>query len=110
MFLGSLALWIGVPLGWLWLGSQIQAGTDSIGLALGGMMVGMMATIAGLVVFLTRLNRLHVELREARGRRTRGATALEQVLVGSAAFAVVAFGVWFLGFSGSEPLPLKISY
>jgi hypothetical protein len=110
MFLGSLVLWLGVPLGWLWLGSQIQARTDSIGTALGAMMTGMVLTIALLVTFLGWLNRAHVELQAARGRRPRGSTALEQVLVASAVFAVVGFGVWFFGFSGSEPIPLRISY
>jgi hypothetical protein len=110
MFLGSLALWLGVPLAWLWLGSRIQGGTDSIGLALGAMMVGMVLTIAVLLVILARLNRAHVELQARRGRATRGPTALERVLVASAAVAVVGFAIWFFGFSGSEPIPLKIGY
>ena len=29
----SLLLWIGVPAGWLWIGSQIQAESDSVGLS-----------------------------------------------------------------------------
>ena len=24
MFMGSLVLWVGVPVGWLWVGSQLQ--------------------------------------------------------------------------------------
>lgn len=110
MFLGSLALWVGVPLGWLWLGSRIQGGTESVGLALGAMMVGMVLTIAALLGLLTRLNRAHVEIQARRGRPVRGTTALERVLVASAAVAVVGFGIWFFGFSGSEPIPLKIGY
>jgi uncharacterized membrane protein YbhN (UPF0104 family) len=110
MLLGSLALWVGVPVAWLWIGSQIQAETDSLGAALGAMMLGMVLSIAALVSLLTWLNGLHIELQAARGREIRGATALEQILVGSAALAVVAFVVWFFGFSGSEPIPFKISY
>jgi heme/copper-type cytochrome/quinol oxidase subunit 2 len=110
MFLGSLALWLGVPVGWLWLGSQIQGQTDSMGLALGTMMIGMIFTVALLVMLLVWLNRLHIELSAARGRPARGSTALDQVLVVSAVVAVVGFGIWFFGFSGSEPIPLKISY
>jgi hypothetical protein len=110
MFLGSLALWLGVPLAWLWLGSRIQGGTDSLGLALGAMMVGMVLTIAALLIILTRLNRVHVELQARRGRPARGVTALERVLVASAAVAVVGYGIWFFGFSGSEPIPLEIGY
>jgi hypothetical protein len=32
------------------------------------------------------------------------------MLVVSAALAIVGFAVWFFGFSGSSPLPLKVSY
>ena len=31
MFIGSLVLWIGTPLLWLWVGSQIQGATASVG-------------------------------------------------------------------------------
>jgi heme/copper-type cytochrome/quinol oxidase subunit 2 len=111
MFVGSLALWVGVPLAWLWIGSQIQAETGSLGVALLAMMVGMIVTIATLVTLLGWLNRKHVELQELRGREFHGSTALEQVLVGSAALAVIGFGVWFFGFSGSAPLPgLEVSF
>jgi heme/copper-type cytochrome/quinol oxidase subunit 2 len=111
MFMGSLALWVGVPLAWLWIGSQIQGETGSLGVALLAMMAGMIVTIATLVTLLGWLNRKHVELRELRGRDVHGSTALEQVLVGSAALAVIGFGVWFFGFSGSAPLPgLEVSF
>ena len=36
MFIGSLGLWVGTPLLWLWVGSQIQGATESLGAALGG--------------------------------------------------------------------------
>ena len=56
------------------------------------------------------MNRKHVELQEARGSYGGQATALELVLVASAVVAVLGFGVWFFGFSGSSPIPLNISY
>ena len=45
MFIGSLVLWIGTPLLWLWIGSQIQGQTASLGAALGVMFVGVIVTI-----------------------------------------------------------------
>jgi hypothetical protein len=105
MFLASLALWVGVPLGWLWIGSQIQAGTGSVGFALLAMMTGMIATVAALVSLLSWLDRKHIELLQTRGRAVEATAALEQVLVGSAAVALVCFAVWFFGFSGSPPIP-----
>jgi hypothetical protein len=111
MFLGSLVLWVGVPLGWLWIGAQLQAMTGSIGTALFAMMAGMLASVAVLVMVLGWLGRKHIELLELRGREIGQTTPLEQVLVGSAALAVIGFAVWFFGFSGSPPLPgLELSY
>jgi hypothetical protein len=111
MFLGSLALWVGVPLAWLWVGSRVIATSGSISLALFTMMAGMLVSVWVLVSWLGWLGRKHVELQEVRGREIGRTTALEQVLVFSAALAVLAFAVWFFGFSGSPPLPgLEWSY
>jgi hypothetical protein len=110
MFVGSLLLWLGVPAGWLWVGSQVQGQTGSVGDAIIVMMVGIAVSIALLVSSLSRLNRRHVELRAARGLDVGGATALERVLVASGALVLVGFAVWFFGFSGSEPLPMNIGY
>jgi hypothetical protein len=109
MFFGSLVLWVGVPVGWLWIGSRIQP-TGGLATAIGAMMIGMLITIAALVTFLAWVNRKHAELQEARGSVAGQATALELVLVASAVFAVLGFGVWFFGFSGSSPIPLNFSY
>jgi hypothetical protein len=110
MFTGTVTLWLGVPVAWLWIGSRLQAETGSMGTALGAMMTGMVATVIVLTWWLGRLNRRHLELQELRGRTTQGAGVLERLLVLSAALAVLAFGAWFLLFSGSEPIPLKIGY
>lgn len=113
MFVGSLVLWVGVPVGWLWIGSRLQNGS-SLAAAVGAMMTGMVLTIVAVLALLGWLNRKHVELLEARGRVAplpeNATTALELVLVASAAVAVVGFVVWFFGFSGSSPIPLNISY
>ena len=109
MFFGSLVLWVGVPVGWLWIGSQLQP-SSGLATAIGAMMIGMLLTIALLVTFLAWVNRKHVELQEARGSFGEGATALELVLVSSAVVAVLGFAIWFFGFSGSSPIPLNISY
>jgi hypothetical protein len=109
MFAGSLVLWIGVPVGWLWIGSRMEP-SSGLSAAIGAMMIGMLLTIAALVTFLAWVNRKHVELQEARGSFGGTATALELVLVATAVVAVAGFGVWFFGFSGSSPIPLNISY
>ena len=109
MFVGSLVLWVGVPAGWLWIGSQLQA-SSSMATAVGSMMIGMLLTIAAVVAGLAWLSRKHAELQEARGVPESETTALELVLVVSAVVAVVGFFVWFFGFSGTSPIPLNLSY
>jgi hypothetical protein len=109
MFMGSLVLWLGVPVGWLWIGSRLEP-VSSLATAIGVMMIGMLLTVAALVAFLSWLNRKHVELQEARGVRIGDTTALERVLVASGALAVLGFGFWFFGISGSSPFPLHIGY
>jgi hypothetical protein len=109
MFVGSLVLWIGVPVGWLWVGSQVEGATQSLGAALGVALLGVTVSIVVLVPALGWVNHLHEQLRVARGFESHGQTALEAVMAVSAAVALVAFVVWFFVFSGSSPVPLNLS-
>jgi uncharacterized membrane protein YbhN (UPF0104 family) len=108
MLIGCLCLWVGVPLGWLWIGSQVQS-SASLGTALMVTMVGIVLSIVVLVVVLSWLNHRHAELNERRDRPVRS-SALEVMLVSSAGLALVAFAVWFFLFAGASPLPLNISF
>lgn len=103
MVVGSLVLWVGVPAGWLWVGSRIQGETGDLGAAIAAMMLGVVASVVALAALLAWLNRKHEELREARGLPLRRDSVLERVLVVTAALAVVGFTVWFLGFAGIGP-------
>jgi hypothetical protein len=100
---GGLVLWIGVPIGWLYIGSQIQAATDSLGAALAAMFIGVVASIVVIVAGLGWLNSKHLELREARGLETHGTTALEAVMTISVAVALIGFGIWFFLIEGPGP-------
>ena len=102
---GGLVLWVGVPVGWLYIGSQIQASTGSLGTAMAAMMIGAIVSILVIVSVLGWLNRVHQELREARGLDDHGQTALEAVMTVSAGLALLGFGAWFFLFSGASPLP-----
>jgi hypothetical protein len=104
--IGSLALWVGVPAGWLWLASKI-ADSGSAHLALG--IVGMPVAIVLFALVLAWINRLYMrvvwsqrrleELEEldAEGeeelRIPRG--PLEPLLVVSLVLSVVALFFWF---------------
>jgi uncharacterized membrane protein YbhN (UPF0104 family) len=106
MLLGCLALWIGVPLGWLWIGSQIQ-GSASLGTALAVTMVGVITTVLAISAVLSWLNRKHAELRESRHLPISRGGALEPILVTSAGIAALGFAIWFFGFSGASPIPVN---
>jgi heme/copper-type cytochrome/quinol oxidase subunit 2 len=104
MMVGAgLVLWVGVPLGWLYIGSQVQGASDSVGLAILVMLVGVVVSIVAIVPLLGWLNRKHLQLQEARGHDTHGQTALEAVLTVSVLIAVLAFVVWFFLIEGPGP-------
>jgi hypothetical protein len=107
MFVGSLVLWVGLPVGCLYVGSRVQDATRSVGLALIAMAAALVVGILAIVPLLGMLNRKHIEVRAARGLDTHGQAPLEGVLVVSAGVALVGFGVWFFFFSGSAPIPVE---
>ena len=106
MFAGAVTLWIGVPFAWLYIGSQVQEATGSVGAAIGVMLPGVVITIMLAVPVLGRINEVYEHLREARGLQNFGQAPLEAVLVISAVFAVVACAIWILFVSGGPPLPV----
>ncbi len=108
MFTGSLVLWVGTPLAWLWIGSQIQGATDSLGAALGIMFIGVVLTIALIAILLAKLSNTYRANRRARGLDDPGHVMLEGVLVVSAGLTISVFVVWFLFFAGASPVPLGI--
>ena len=110
MVICAALLWVGVPFGWLWVGSQVQAETDSLGLALLAMAVGVVLSIAVLMRLLGWLNLQHIHARERRGLEAYGNVTLEGVMVTSAGIALVSFCIWFFLFSGSAPVPVNLGF
>ncbi len=119
MALGSVLLWIGSPIGWLWIASQMQKDTQAAGF--GPYMVvlfGIAITAVALAKLLQWLNRLYGEVSgldepvrivppwrrglrgENEGRPPR--TVLDVVMVISVAIGVVALTIWFFFFAGSS--------
>ncbi len=110
MFIGSLVLWIGTPLLWLWIGSQIQGATASLGTALGAMFVGVVATIAVVAAVLSKLSNVYRANCRSRGLDDPGHFVLEGVLVVSAGFTLAGFVIWFFFFAGASPVPIGIQF
>ncbi|UGS35259.1 hypothetical protein [Capillimicrobium parvum] len=118
MAAGSVAMWVVVPVLWLWLGSKLQEGSSpSLGPYL-LVIVGIPVTMVIIGKVLSRLDRLYAAVLRAprrqrvqaswqksmRGERgsTRQRTILDSVMVVSVSVALLAFGVWFFGFAGSS--------
>ena len=107
MFVGSLVMWIGLPLGCLYVGSRVQDATNSVGVAIVAMAGTLVVGIVTIVPVLGFLNRKQAEIRAASGLDTYGQAPLEGVLVISATIAIVAFAVWFFLFAGTPPIPVS---
>ena len=117
MALGSVLMWIGVPLGLIYLASQISdSSRPSVGpylLVLIGLPIGMAVIGKG----LGALNRAHIRVtgtevdayrpgwtRSMRGERQveRRGGILDRVMIISVVVAGIAFAIWFFGFAGSS--------
>jgi hypothetical protein len=118
MAVGSIVLWIGVPVGWLWVASHA---TETSAPTLGPYLLVIFAipiTMFVLGKLLTKTNSLyervtgqeaevrmqlpwHKSLRDSSdsGRR---ATVLDVVMIVSVGVALTAFAVWFFFFAGSS--------
>ena len=103
MFIGSLVLWIGTPLLWLWIGSQIQGAT-----ALAAMFIGVIVSITFLASVLARLSNFYRANRLSRGLTDPGHFVLEGVLVVSAGLPIVGFALGFFLFADTSPVPIGI--
>jgi hypothetical protein len=108
MFIGSLVLWVGTPLLWLWVGSQIQGATASLGAALAAMLVGVVFTVTLLASVLAKLSDVYRANSLARGNQDPGHVMLEAVLVISAGLTLTVFVIWFFFLAGATPVPVGI--
>ncbi|MBI4896942.1 MAG: hypothetical protein HY827_01075 [Actinobacteria bacterium] len=100
MFVIGLTMWVGVPVGWLYVGSMVKSSTDSLNIAVVVMGIGALATIVGLVKTLGVLNRTYQQEFASHNGHDPQKTPLEPVLVISAMLAFAAFGFWFMFFAG----------
>jgi hypothetical protein len=121
MVVGSLMLWIGIPVGWLWVGSQVAS--DSQQTSLGTYLLVLAAIVVSMIAVgkgLSKLNQVygrvtgedpHMRVRMPWHRSMRGEEdhrpprqILDVVMVTSVGLAALALLIWFALFAGS-PLP-----
>jgi hypothetical protein len=114
----AMMLWLGIPLGWLYIGSQVAGSTQPSGGPYMLVAIGIVVSVIVDALILSRLNRAYQRitksegkvriqlawLRSLRGERTSGrpTTVLDIVMIGTVTVAAVAAAVWFLVFAGSS--------
>lgn len=118
MVVGSLVLWIGVPLFWIWAASKLASSSQpSMGTYV-LVLVAIPASMFAVGKVLGLINRKYTEIsggvnevrvqapwmRSLRGERTSGRprTMLDVVMVATVTAAFVCFLLWFALFAGSS--------
>ena len=118
MAIGSILLWLGIPVGWLYLVSRlVKSSQPSMGPYV-LLLVGIPASMIIVGKALSKLNRVYGDvmgttsnvrvrspwMKSMRGERDSGRqrTVLDVVMVWSVALALLCFGVWFFAFAGSS--------
>ena len=117
MALGSVAMWIALPVGLVWIASQL---TDSTQPSMGPYMVVLFGLPLGMALIgkgLGKLDRMYAAAggevpqryrpgwtRSMRGEResTRTWSILDRVMLVSVILCFIAMGIWFFFFAGSS--------
>jgi hypothetical protein len=87
------------PLGWLWVGSQVQYLTGFVTAGITTIMLGCLASLFITMILAKRLDHAWKLVRRASGHRQEGG-ALERIFAISVLIAVVIFGFWFFVLQG----------
>lgn len=94
-----VSVWGPQPLGWLWVGSQIDYATGSVSAGIVGAFVGMLITLFLTMALARRVDHAWKLVRRAAGiRQERG--ALERIFVGTLIIVASTFWVWFFLIEG----------
>jgi hypothetical protein len=118
MAVGSVILWIGIPIGWIYAVSHmVNSSQPSLGPYV-LLIFGIPITMALFGKLLFGLDHVYARvtgqdsevqfrapwLKSMRGERNvaRRLTVLEMTMIVSVSIALVGFGIWFFGFAGSS--------
>ena len=120
MSVAALFLWVGIPIGWLWIGSQLVSSSQPSMGPYAVVAIGIIASVVIDAMILSRLNRTYQRVTETdgqvrlqlpwmksmRGERESGRTTsvLDIILVGSVTLAGLTLLLWWILLAGS-PLP-----
>jgi hypothetical protein len=99
-----LTLWGPQPLGWLWVGSQVDYWTGSVTFGIAVAFAGMVATLMLTLAACARLDRAWRILRRAAGHEQQEGV-LVRIFAATAVFAGTAFLIWLVLLEGPAPVP-----
>jgi hypothetical protein len=119
MAAGSILMWVGLPLGLIWLASSLTSSSQP---SLGPYLLILIGLPVGMVIIgkaLGSLDRMHgritgrlddgrrrdawlQSMRDERGPKRRQRSVLDTVMIISVLLAIVLGAVWFFGFAGSS--------
>ena len=90
------------PLGWFWVGSQVEYLTGAVTAGISTVMLGCLASLMLTMALAKRVDHAWKLVRRAAGHhQERG--ALEVIFAASVGITLVAFGIWFLLIQGPGP-------
>jgi hypothetical protein len=120
MSVAALLLWVGIPIGWLWIGSQLVSSSQPSMGPYAVVAIGIVASVVIDAMILSRLNRTYQRvtgtdgqvrlqlpwMKSMRGERESGrsTSVLDIILVGSVTLAGLSMFLWWIFLAGS-PLP-----
>jgi hypothetical protein len=118
MAIGSILLWLGIPIGWLYLVSRLVSSSQPSMGPYVLVLVGIPLSMVVVGKLLSKLNRVYGDvtnttpnvrvrnpwLKSMRGERDsdRPRTVLDVVMVWSVGLALLCFAIWFFLFAGSS--------
>jgi hypothetical protein len=118
MIVSSLMLWLGNPVIWLWIGSQVTTSQQGSFGPYVLVAVGILVSTIAVAIAMARLNRLYERvsgeaatvrlrlpwLRSLRDERAPDThvTVLDLILISTAVAGIATFVVWLLFFAGSS--------
>jgi hypothetical protein len=119
MAAGSILMWVGLPLGLIWLASSLTSSSQP---SLGPYLLILIGLPVGMVIIgkaLGSLDRMHgrvtgrvdeeghrapwlQSMRDERGPKRKQRSVLDTVMIISVLLALVVGGIWFFAFAGSS--------
>ena len=105
---GSMLMWLPIPVAWMWVGARVYDLTGSLATDMGVAFFGFLATTILTMKALARIDTAWVSVRRRAGHDQRQG-ALTYVVVASATVGIVGFYVWYYVLSKAFILPFMPS-